>query len=79
MKSNALFMRVGKLSHLMPSVSAEVTGSEQCSAAGVSLDKVREEKKSGRGKQRKRLRTLRSHRGETAGRDGLLLISATTY
>lgn len=44
MKSNALFTGVGKLSHLMPSVSAEVTGSEQCSAAGVSLDKVREGK-----------------------------------
>lgn len=45
MKSNALFTGVGKLSHLMPSVSAEVTGSEQCSAAGVSLDKVREGRK----------------------------------
>lgn len=46
MKSNALFMRVGKLSHLMPSVSAEVTGSEQCSAAGGVLgqNRGREEK-----------------------------------
>lgn len=41
MKSNVLFMRKRKLSHLMPSVSTEVTGSEQCSAAGVSLDEVR--------------------------------------
>lgn len=52
MKSNGLFMRVGKLSHLMPSVSTEVTGSEQWNAVGVSLEKTREGKKSGRGKQK---------------------------
>ncbi len=73
MKSNALFMRVGKLSHLMPSVSVEVTGSEQCCTAGVSLDKVREGKKSGRGKQRKWRWTVWSHWGETTGRDGYYL------
>lgn len=66
-------MRVGKLSHLMPSVSAEVTGSEQWCTAGVSLDKVREGKKSGRGKQRKWRRTVWSHWGETTGRDGYYL------
>lgn len=53
MKSNALFMRVGKLSHLMPSVSAGVTGSDLCSTAGVSLDNAGGGKKSGRGKQSK--------------------------
>lgn len=47
MKSNALFTRAEKLSHLMPSVSVEVTVSEQSSAAGVSLDRAREGKKSG--------------------------------
>lgn len=41
MKSNVLSMRVGKLCHLMPSVSEEVTGSEQCSAAGGVLGQSR--------------------------------------